>query len=334
MFSEVLKIIPKLDSGDLNKMERQLSSRFTKVAKGFGKGLAAVFKGGAFLSLATAVIAKLLSPLKEVQASIEKSLADSDTIVTNAQQFNTTPANLAKLQAFGASTGLSAQDLNMMLSKFQNTVAEAQADPTKRTAVRQFTGKDTAQEFFSFIQSLRKLDTSKQVLAQQEVFGEKQILKMSDFLNSDFSGFAKKIAGISDKSVNAALLKQTALNDYKDSSTAAREYSDIVTKGRVINKGTVASIEASKQRQLDVENGRIKSFQDINAMNESMAKMAEQLEKIARDVFTQLPIIVTGMNKAIELIGDSVAGWGLLIKTLKESRLFKGVGSLFGGKGE
>jgi hypothetical protein len=48
MFSEILKIIPKLDSKDLANMERTLGIRFARVAKKFGGGIMSVLKGGGY----------------------------------------------------------------------------------------------------------------------------------------------------------------------------------------------------------------------------------------------------------------------------------------------
>lgn len=332
MFSEILKIIPKLDANDLNKMEKQLSGRFTKIAKGFGKGLSGILKGGAILGIATTLIDKLLNPLKEVQEAIEKSLAASDDIVTNARQFGTTPANLARLNAFAGASGLGTDNLNLLLTKFQATVAEAVADPTKQTAVRQFTGdKDTAKSFFEFIQALQKMDKNQQILVQQEVFGEKQILKMSDFLNTDFTAFAKRISKFSNAELDKSLNKQGDLNDYKDELTSARALGDIITKGRLINKGTVNSMELSKAKDLELENQRIANFQNINSMNETMKEMSKNLEKLVQTIFTELPIIMDAAKGLLSLVTTSVQGWGMLIKLIKESRVFK---NFFGSKGE
>src|SRR5687767_8200002 len=108
MFSEILKIIPQLDSGDLAKLESSLSGRFTRIAKKFGKGLGSILTGGGIAGLALGLIDKLLNPLKDVQEAIDRSLKDSDDLVTNAKQFDTTAGKLAKLVALGKSTGLEA----------------------------------------------------------------------------------------------------------------------------------------------------------------------------------------------------------------------------------
>ncbi len=60
MITAILKIILKLDAGDLDRMEKSLSSRFTNVAKAFGKGFLNVLKGGEILGFAGPMIKKML----------------------------------------------------------------------------------------------------------------------------------------------------------------------------------------------------------------------------------------------------------------------------------
>lgn len=329
MFKEILKIIPTVDNSDLNKMERSLSRRFTNVAKKFGKGLVGAVKGGGIAGVALALVDKLLNPLEEVKAAIERTLGASDDLVTNAKQFGTTAGNLAKLQAFGKSTGLESNDLNTLLAKFQTSVAEASADPSKQTSVRQFVGqKDTAAAFFEFIQSLQKMEKNQQILVQQEVFGEKQILKMADFLNTDFAALSQFFKGIDNEKVNTSAQKLGDLNDLSQTLSAVRDLKDIQTKGSLINKGTISSLEAGKAEALRKENERIANFQSINAMNENMLKIQNNLEKLVTELFTQIPLIMQGMNFMVDALRKSVEGWNLIIKTVKGSRLLKG---LFGG---
>ena len=209
-------------------MEKSLTTRFGRIAKKFGKGLVATLTGGGVAGLALGLIDKLLNPLKETQEAIDRVLAQGDDVVTNAKQFNTTAGKLFKLQQLAKSTGLDASQLDLLITKFQTAVAEAEADPNKQSAVRQFVGeKDTAEGFFKFIQSLQRLDKNAQVRAQQEVFGEKQILKMADFLNTDFAKQSALIGGRSAEEFTPGLEKLGELNDLKDALAVKRENEDL-----------------------------------------------------------------------------------------------------------
>ena len=282
MFSEILKIIPKIDSKELAQMERNLTSRFTKVAKKFGSGVANVFKGGGVAGAALALIDKLLNPLKEVQESIDRTLKSSDDVVTNAKQFETTAGKLQKLISMAQGAGLGQDDLFMLLTKFQTAVAEAKANPNTPSAVKNYANDtDTAQSFFNFIQSLQKMEKGQQILVQQSVFGEKQILKMSDFLNSDFKKTFKDIGldKVSSQKLTNALEKTGGFSDMADILTAKRNVGDIVAKSGVINEGMIRARDKAERVALERENQRIRSYEDLQAISSTVDKIMVMVEQ-------------------------------------------------------
>lgn len=282
MFSEILKIIPKLDANQLNEMERSLSKRFTKVAKSFGKGIKNIFKGGAIAGLAGGLINKLLNPLKETQDAIERTLSSSDDIATNAKQFGTTSGKLAKLIASAKATGLDQDSLFTLITKFQSAVAQNQIDPTKSASVAQFgNNPDSAESFFDFIQSLQKTDKNSQIRAQTDVFGEKQILKLADFLQQDFASLFQKIGldKVSAAKLTGSIDGQADLNDLLGIENARLSIKDQFTKGNLLNQGTIGQLKGIEKRRLDVENQRIANFKNIVAVAETADKINLILEK-------------------------------------------------------
>lgn len=314
MFKEILKVIPQLSPGDLNKMDQQLRRRFTRIAKGFGKGLISILKGGGIAGIALALVDKLLNPLKETQDAIDRMLKQGDDLVTNAKQFGTTAGRLAKLQALGQSTGLDADSLNTLLAKFQTSVAEAAADPTKNTSVRQFVGqKDSAEAFFQFIQSLQTMTKDQQLLVQQEVFGEKQVLKMADFLQSDFKELSKSFEKFDVNKLDQAANKLGGLSDLSDTLAAQRGLDDLLQKGNVVNRGMINTFDKNAKIEQQKETDRIKSYQSQALISEGVTKMGALMEKglfMLTDLLTNL--------KGVKETVDKFSG----------SRLLKGI---FGG---
>lgn len=279
MFKEMILFKPKLDTNDLKKMETSLSTRFGKVAKKFGKGLIGAVAGGGILGLASSLIDKLLNPLKETQEAIDKTLSQADDVVTNAAQFNSTAGKLFKLQKFAQAAGLDPNSLDVLITKFSTAVAEAQVDPNKDTSVRAFVNqKDTVDAFFNFIQSLQKMDKTQQLLVQQEVFGEKQILKMADFLQSDFAAVEKMLKLRTSAEYDAALGKQALLNDLKDTLEARRDAEDKFKKAGLINSSMIFSQDRQAQIELDKENRRIQSYKSLAIMQEASGKILSLLE--------------------------------------------------------
>ncbi len=318
MFKEILQIIPKLSPGDLNNMERSLTTRFGRVAKKFGKGLVGALTGGGIAGLALGLIDKLLNPLKETQEAIDKVLRQGDDIVTNAKQFGTTAGKLFRLQQLAKSTGLDESSLDVLLTKFQTAVAEAKQDPSKQTSVRQFVGeKDTATAFFQFIQALQKMDKTQQVLVQQEVFGEKQILKMADFLQTDFGAQAKLVGGPTSEKLTPGLEKLGALNDLKDALEARRTLNDTMRKSQLITEGMVKSQDEREKRAQQLENKNIAAYQSL-----------ANIETAANEIINLGKEALLGITSLITKVTDL----GNNVKKLTESSAVRGIMKYLGGK--
>lgn len=280
MWREVLKINPKLDNGDLSKMDRQLSKRFGGIAKKFGKGLVGALTGGGIIGVGLSLVEKILNPLKETQEAIDRTLKDNDDLVTNAKQFNTESGKLLKLVALGKSTGLEADNLYMLMNKFQNTVAEAEADPNKETSVRNFVGKtDIADAFFDFIQGLQKMDKNQQLLVQQEVFGEKQTLKMADFLQTNMAEQLTKIRARPASAYSQGVDKLGALNDKTDEKEAARYLEDTLRKAAIINEGMVNSRDRQIKLDLEQENFRIANYKTLASLSVTSTRIMQAMEQ-------------------------------------------------------
>lgn len=317
MFSEIFLLKPRLDENDLNKLDKKLTGRFTKIAKSFGKGLGGVLLGGGITGIALGLIDKVLNPLKEVQDSIDKTLTRADDLSTFAKQFNTTSGKLARLQAFGTATGLDSEGVRLLLGKFQGAVAQAQADPTKGSAVSNFVGKqDVAEAFFEFIQSLKKLEPVQRNLVQQEVFGEKQILKASEFLNQDFAENARTIGGPSAEQLTQGIEKTAKFSDARDLVRAHREVVDIDKKSRLIKDKDVDSMLRGEKADLDRENKRLQSFDDLKKISLATDKLTKILEdgylKLAPVLGQYLPSLIDSITTSAKVVEKSRAIRGMV----------------------
>lgn len=326
MFSEILKIVPKLDEKDLKVMQNALQSRFTKISKSFGKGLKASLMGGGIAGIALGLIDKLLNPLKEVQEAIDRTLNSSDDLATNAAQFNTSAGKLFKLVTLAKATGLDQDSLFTLLTKFQTAVAEAKADPNNpmSSAVKNYVDTaDISEAFFGFITQLQKMDKNSQVLVQKQVFGEKQILKMADFLQQDFGKLAKLtgIDRVSSGRVGGSIEKLGGLADLKGALTARREFQDMQAKARVIDEGMIRNMDATERLALERENQKIKSYNDLAALSQTAEKiftLVDQGVALIGSLITKLTPFIDKMTNAVD--------------RLMKSPAVRGIKGLFGGK--
>lgn len=296
MFSDILKFIPQIDKKELDKMEKNLSGRFMRVAKKFGGGLKNVFKGGGWVGAAVGLLNKIMNPLKDIQDAMEKTLGYSSQVVANAEQFGSTPGQLAKLQALAQAKGLDQDSLFNMMSKFQVAIANAEANPNEPSAVRNYVGTtDIAEGFFRFIQNLQGLDKNQRLLVEQSVFGEKQILKMADFINADFPKLMNELTKYGLKSSeyydkNLKQLNQAA--GLADSLKAVRDLNEVADRGGLINKTMVARQDESEKLRIRQINDQLKSYENIQSLSDTMQKIEALIQKAMNLVgaFTSIAI--------------------------------------------
>lgn len=296
MFSEILKINPKLDNTDLNKMESQLSGRFGKIAKKFGSGLKTALSIGGIASIGLALIEKVLNPLKEIQDQIEKTLHRADDLKTNAEQFGTTSGNLFKLQTLAQAHDVAPDQLNLLIGKFQVAVAQALADPSKQTSVRNFAfqGADTAESFFQFIQAVNKLPKEQQTLAQAEVFGEKQMFKAAEFFNEkDFTSLSRKIG-----------LAPSETYTKKIDRAAELSYTDKILKANLAVKDLIQSADKISEKQ-------------VLGINVSQG-VAESRTRNRIDAFDKIKTVDDSINTITALLTDSLLGIQDMSKALRD----------------
>lgn len=361
MLTEVLKIQARLDDLEANQMEKKLSARFTRIAKGFGRGL----KLASVAALGAAVLDKLINPLQEVKAAIERTLGKADDIVTNAKQFNSTTENLLKVRALGAVRGVSPESMDMLITKFQGAVAQAGLNPLDpaNSAVRNFVPKalpiakpgeaiipgvnqaqpkpgqaperekqDTINAFYNFMLQLQKMDKNQQVLVQQQVFGEKQVLKMAEFLqDTGFKESADSLKKVDFAKAAKATDKLGNLNDKMVANRTVNELNDLAKKAQVIGTGTVNNMNRSELSNLNRENGKIARSDAAFTAEERMAQIQDNLEKLTTELVTKIPILFDALDGILGLLRKSVEGWQMIFNLLKGSPLVRGVKSLFGG---
>lgn len=320
MFKEILQIVPKLAPGDLNNMERSLGRRFTRIAKRFGKGLASVLKGGGVLGLAVGLIDKIVNPLKETQEAIDKLLKRGDDVVTNAKQFGTTAGKLFRLQQIGKSAGLEDRDLDFLITKFQTAVAEAAVTPDTARArvVSNFVGStDIVDAFTSFIGNLQNMTQEQRQFVQYQVFGERLILKMADFLQTDLAKQNLKLGGPTAAELNPALEKSARLNDQKDFLSAQLELNDTMNKSRAVNEEMVRLQHERNRLELERQNDQIKNYKALADISNSTTEIL--------NLAKQAVLGITSMITRLTNLSENV-------KKLSESRVIKGFLKFTGGK--
>ncbi len=330
MFSEVIKLTPTVDRAGLNTMMQTLNQRFATVAQKFAGGLKNALKFGGIASVAVGLLSKILNPLEKAQELLDKILDKGDNAVTNAEEFQTTPGKLLRLEALGKAKGLDPDTLRQLLGKFQGALAKEQeaaaaparlqqklaveTDPSKRGLLQQqiavaeeekakggvlheFIGeKDTADAFFKFIQSLQKLDKPQQTVVQSEIFGERVRGKASEFFNAtDFAEILAKLP--SNEVLSKAAEKTNKVSDLKDLLTAIRESKDFVTKSGLVNDAQVIAVDQGQGIKDTADNETLKRFLTIKNTSESIDRLTAKFDKFVTQMTeTFLPELVKGIE--------------------------------------
>lgn len=334
MFSEILKIIPRLDVKGLNKMTNTLSARFGKVAKKFGSGLKKGILGGGILGAGLAVIGKILNPLKETQEALDRMLKTSDDLSTNATQFNTTAGKLFKLQQFGVAAGLDTEKLYDLMVKFQAKVAEAARNPTKPSVVSEYVkDTDTAESFFKLLQNLKSMESKKQVDAQAQIFGRRDLLDMAELMRMDFAKVQKTIGLKSADVYTGSVNKIAGISDLNDALQARRNARDLEAKGGIINKGMIYSRDAALTQEQNNENKRLQSYKELEDMNKSIKEFQGKVEEGMRFLYEKVPMVLEKVDWLGTKLGQIASQ--LVEMTGKIQKFFGGgVRKWFGGGGE
>lgn len=314
MLKEILNIIPKVSSGDLSKMEKSLSTRFGNIGKTFGKGIVGALAFGGALGvgagMVTGLLERILAPIKEVQDAVNRTVNHADDVVTNAIQFGTTAGKLARLQALGQAHGLDAGAMSMLLNKFQTAVAQAGADPSKPSAVRQFVGqKDMVDAFLVFLQNRQKLGQEEKTLVDLDVFGEKQILKAADLFQAKIAEELAALGGPSSDKLTKDLNKLGNLGDLLMLNRARMALNDISTKAGKIGPGTIGLMSQSEQLGLNKENRNIGSAASLlkisntmdgisNFIQDKLLSLVDMAVKGAPSVATDIKNIAKAVDEA------------------------------------
>lgn len=302
MFTEILKLTPRMDRTALARMVNDLNRRFGAVAKRFGRGLRSALRMAPIFAIAGAALAKFLNPLEKAEEILNRLLEKSDDVVTDAEELGTTPGALRRLQGVAQSKGVDNATLKQLLLRFQSALA-AEQEAAKRGedagTLRNFVDeKDTANAFFRFIQSLQKLDKSAQVSFQDEIFGGKIRGRATELFNApeaDLAEFLKKLPD-ADK-LGDALIKAAKLTDKRDELASIRDAEDDIAKSAIVNESMIETIDQVRRQEQKREREQLSRLNSLADVSKSMGELSGKFDSFSTELMSSwLPMIVNGLN--------------------------------------
>lgn len=167
MFSEVLKIKPVLDGPAAKKMENDLVSRFSRVARKFGEGLKKVIDG-TVIGIGLGLLAKLLNPLQELEDKVKRLIDQGNDIGGLSDRLGASGPDLVRLQAISGSLGVNPDQLKDLLTKFAEGVETARKELADPFAVR----SDSTIALKEFAPETNMVKSFEQFLSQLRAKGE------------------------------------------------------------------------------------------------------------------------------------------------------------------
>lgn len=333
MFTEVIKLIPQMDSAALNSMFTNLNKRFAGVAKAFGKGMGAALKFGPIFALVSTLVSKLLNPLEKAEEIIDKILGKSGDLQDSAEELETTPGRLARLEALGQMKGLDPAVMRTLLTKFQTDLSQEKENERlglKPGLLRNFTGEsDTAEAFFQFIQSLQTLPPEQKVLAQTQVFGERIRGRASAFFNDqDYQGKLDTLP--SESVINRAVTRADNMGDRLDELDTVRALKAFVNKATTgiqpvmitdIVQGRSIQDKAESETLARYENNKKMYLEIQKIIGKADAFFTKIVDEVAPSVIDGLKRLGDVMDKVIPLL-ERLGTWGQ--QKVDEIRTFGG----------
>lgn len=284
MFTEVLRIKPQIDRGDLQKMERTLTQRFSRVAKGFGRGLNLAMKG-TVLGMSVALLNRLLNPIKELEERMKSLLGMGSDVEERAAQLGTSPGELLRAEAAAAREGVSKEQFAHILESYATAVRTAEKElksggeiSASTESVKQFAGDQNIVESFGrFLQGLA-LRPEVRLAAEENVLGGVQRGSAKRLLDKglDFSGIGP--ADESSKAAGdlAALERQRMFDEARNRVNAIVAGAEAITAKQV----TAMGVSEGKEEQSDIRaiGGRLSGQQAAMA---DLRVIREKLESVS-----------------------------------------------------
>lgn len=317
MFTEVLRIKPQLDRGDLQRMDRTLTQRFTRVAKGFGGALKSAMKG-TVLGISIALINRLLNPIKELEERMKSLLGIGSDVEERSKKLGTTAGDLLRLRGAASEKGVTTEELDSTLDAYAETLRNAEKELKEgkdispaTEAVRQFVGdKDIADSLRRLFIGLNRANPQERKKAEEAIFGSEQTGSVRRAIDQglDFS-----------KQRDSATLTESVknLSERRNQELAQeqlQQQQNVIQGAKAITPGAVSAL-GDLQAQEDASG--IKRLSQI----EIEAKNAKSIEEI-KETFGQLMTLVTSLVAELRPVFQWFNGLGApqkLIELLKRA---------------
>lgn len=336
MFSEILKIKPQLDNAQAAKMEKDLSSRYARVAKKFGNGLKNAMKilsGGILLTL----LSKLMNPLDELEEKVKSIVNLGKDLNERAMEFGTSAGELKKFQdALYVRGGITPDASAKMIESVRDLIEKARVE-IRNTGNTQSAETDAVRNFAltndtDYVKITKEILNSLGVARRGNGFtnfnvgGDKGVIELSGddyskefeelIFGDRFRGSLERLiaSGVVD-SLNAVNTPVSRINEEATRLATVAETDrametkvstdDFVKSAELISNRTVTSLWEKQAIELEGVRNDLKKI-------DSLIEAAKGIQEVLNSFRSLISTITSGIG---EIVG--------FIRKLKDSPFFR-----------
>lgn len=292
------------DTSSMQKMEKDLNGRFTKIAKRFGQGLqkaGKMLKFGAFAATAAGIISQILNPLQEINTALDAILAKSGNIKDQADAMNTSVGLYAALQSAAAAKGVDEAQFNLMGNRVMELIGQAKTgdnDLLKNYANE----SDMAVALYKVVSALKQMGPgAERTRMASEIFGQRVTGRMAALLNDGFDEPLKRVLdGLNIADLQKAILGLDSKGDLQDVLRQRLNLRDLINKDKVITSAAIYNQNDMEKQRLNRENLLLKQYKDLAQMSNSMEELKNA---ILQYVLPIMPLLAKGVKYFVETLG-------------------------------
>lgn len=315
--SYILNVKPTVSASDGRKLERDLNSRFARVAKKFGGALRTVgsklrgiIAGGAVAGIG----AMMTNPIDSLNSTLDETLKRYDDISSRAKQLGVSSGQLFQATAIAKSAGIQEEDFRAMLTAYAVKVGEAKAgqDPM----LKEFVNEDLLTGFFRMVQSLQSLSPEQRVYFGAKILGEDDVSKLAELINTDVQERRRQLFGNTTAEQTTRAIEKLADTEGTQSIMRGRlDVNNLLSKSQNITNETIRLQNELERKKQQAENINLSNYE----MFARMQQATEDMKIILADMQAKIAPL---LEKSVSIL-ERIYNW------LQNSKLGKWVGGVF-----
>lgn len=315
--SYILNVKPTVSASDGRKLERDLNSRFARVAKKFGGALRTVgsklrgiIAGGAVAGIG----AMMTNPIDSLNSTLDETLKRYDDISSRAKQLGVSSGQLFQATAIAKSAGIQEEDFRAMLTAYAVKIGEAKAgqDPM----LKEFVNEDLLTGFFRMVQSLQRLSPEQRVYFGAKILGEDDVSKLAELINTDVQERRRQLFGNTTAEQTTRAIEKLADTEGTQSIMRGRlDVNNLLSKSQNITNETIRLQNELERKKQQAENINLSNYE----MFARMQQATEDMKIILADMQAKIAPL---LEKSVSIL-ERIYNW------LQNSKLGKWVGGVF-----